>query len=229
MIATAPTSKDGIHNGKQNGRPRKKLTTLLYNSYTSNEGLYQRALNEELKASIGYGFSSFIITTIYLLQILVAATITALAAYEGHRVAVTVLGAINTVLAGLTAYVKGMGLPNRLRKSRDQFHHIREYAEYKERQFSKYDKLGGLKTEPGISALDPWIEAEVVRKMYNAAKKDQQDNYPDLYINNNEREQMQSMSLADRGGVGSQFKVGQAGFSVPAGQARAQVEVDEHH
>lgn len=207
---------------RNNGRPPRSFFALLYKPYTYNDGYYQRAVDEQLKASIGFQLFNVTFTGIYILQICVAAVITALSAYTGHRITLTILGAINTVLAGLMAYFKGMGLPNRLRKSRDQFDHVRIYAEYKERQFAEYDHFGTVISDPSLSSLDPWIEAETVRKLYEAAKKDQQDNYPDLYLNNNTRDQLQQMmgSYETRNGAHSSVR-----HQTPGVQEVASVQV----
>lgn len=47
------------------------------------------------------------------LQLIVAAALTALGAADGSKSAVTVFGAINTVIAGFLTYLKGSGLPGR--------------------------------------------------------------------------------------------------------------------
>lgn len=46
--------------------------------------------------------------------------------------------------------------------------------------------------------MDPWGEADRVRDLFVAAKKDQQENYPDTYLNNNERSAMQGINMKDR-------------------------------
>lgn len=48
------------------------------------------------------------------------------------------------------------------------------------------------------AAMDPWGEADKVRDLFVAAKKDQQENYPDTYLNNNERSAMQGIQMKDR-------------------------------
>lgn len=66
-----------------------------------NKGLYQRAKEEERSMSLKFQTTSFINNSLYMLQILLAATFTALSAYkDSNPVTLTVLGAMNTVLAG---------------------------------------------------------------------------------------------------------------------------------
>jgi hypothetical protein len=184
------------------GRDNWKFKSLFTTSSPANDGYYVSAIQREWKAFMGYQLSNAWITSVYLLQIFVAATITALAAYEGHRVTLTVLGAVNTVLAGLVAYFKGMGLPNRLRKSRDQYQHVKEYIDYKERQFVWFAKFRAkpVPEDSSLAALDPWVEAEQVRKLYEAAQKDEQANYPDVYINDNERRELEAININNRDG-----------------------------
>lgn len=68
---------------------------------TDNVGLYERAKQQERASRLAYISTSFISNTLYMLQILLAATFTALSAYkDSNRVTLTVLGAMNTVLAG---------------------------------------------------------------------------------------------------------------------------------
>lgn len=178
------------------GRPKRKpVWKLFYNPSPSVGGYYRRAIDEQQSASYWFTISSILINLIYLVQILTAAAITGLASYQNaNRTLLTVLGALNTVLAGLMAYLKGQGLPNRLLRSREQFSKVMEYAEYKERQFSHYASM-----LPGEKAsMDPWGEADRVRDLFVAAKKDQQENYPDTYLNNNERSAMQGINMKDR-------------------------------
>jgi hypothetical protein len=184
------------------GKHNWHFKSLFATSSPANDGYYISAVQSEWKAFIGYQLSNVFITTVYVLQIFVAATITALAAYDGHRVTLTILGAINTVLAGLVAYTKGMGLPNRLRKSRDQYQHVKEYVDYKERQFVWKAKFQA-KSIPGdssLASLDPWVEAEQVRKLYEAAQKDEQANYPDIYVNDHEKTVLEAINADNREG-----------------------------
>lgn len=44
-----------------------------------------------------------------------------------HVIAITLLGAFNTVVAGLLALVKGQGLPDRLYNDRAEFQRLRDW------------------------------------------------------------------------------------------------------
>ena len=68
---------------------------------SDNIGLYQRAKNLERQSRMQYKCTAFISNSLLLVQIILAATFTALSAYkDSHRVTLTVLGAANTVVAG---------------------------------------------------------------------------------------------------------------------------------
>lgn len=92
----------GIHTPPsltQSGTERGRDTSSRGRS--DNIGLYQRAKDQERASRLAFVTTSFISNTLYLLQILLAATFTALSAYKKtNPVTLTVLGAINTVLAG---------------------------------------------------------------------------------------------------------------------------------
>lgn len=68
---------------------------------SDNVGLYQRSKDQERRSRIAYLLTSYISNTLFLLQIMLAAAFTGLSAYkEANAVTLTVLGAINTVVAG---------------------------------------------------------------------------------------------------------------------------------
>lgn len=86
----------------QGGRNAGRGTVAATDGVQSeNIGLYRRAKEQERNSRIAYICTSWISNTLYLLQILLAATFTALSAYKDTApVTLTVLGALNTVLAG---------------------------------------------------------------------------------------------------------------------------------
>lgn len=54
---------------------------------------------------------------------------------------VTVFGAINTVVAGILAWLKGQGVPNRFGKARDAYGSIVTQMEMVESDFSEQGRL----------------------------------------------------------------------------------------
>lgn len=102
-----------------------------------NIGVYARVIQEERKTKWQYHAISTLINTIFLAQILVAATLTALGASNTSHIAVTILGSVNTVIAGVQTYLKGQGLPNRLRQYEFGLRKLREYSKYISKSFGK--------------------------------------------------------------------------------------------
>ncbi|ETN44572.1 uncharacterized protein HMPREF1541_10242 [Cyphellophora europaea CBS 101466] len=145
---------------------------------TDNVGLYRRAQEQERASRLAYQSTSFISNLLYMLQILLAATFTALSAYkDSNPVTLTVLGAWNTVVAGCLAWQKGQGVPQRYRKAQDQYQALILEIEMAERSFFDLDTSdqGGVK-------LDPRAEKVRLQKLFDTARADQQANYPDLYV-----------------------------------------------
>lgn len=87
-------TQEGIDVGRATGAKSRRARI-------DNIGLYQRAKEQERASRVAYLCTSFISNTLYMLQILLAATFTGLSAYKDAKpVTLTVLGALNTVLAG---------------------------------------------------------------------------------------------------------------------------------
>lgn len=142
-----------------------------------NRGLYDRTLSQDLKNRVLYGMSNYIITFLYLLQILIAAALTGLSAYQQtSSVALTTLGAINTVLAGVLAWLNGQGMPVRFRRARDQYREVVRAIEDTERTFAEIDYVDW----PPGTRPNPYAERDRLEQMYDEARQDQERNYPDI-------------------------------------------------
>ena len=93
-------TQDGC-NVERIGTGMSTAQPLYVRSHKGNVGLYQRAKDEERRSRIAYLLTSYISNFLFMLQILLAATFTALSAYkDSNAVTLTVLGALNTVVAG---------------------------------------------------------------------------------------------------------------------------------
>jgi uncharacterized membrane protein len=142
-----------------------------------NRGLYDRTLSQDLKNRVLYGMSNYIITFLYLLQILIAAALTGLSAYQQtSSIALTTLGAINTVLAGVLAWLNGQGMPVRFRRARDQYREVVRAIEDTERTFAEIDYVDW----PPGTRPNPYAERDRLEQMYDEARQDQERNYPDI-------------------------------------------------
>ena len=136
-----------------------------------NVGIYSRVISEEKKTQVQYYVMATIIEASFLSQIVVAATLTALGAADASYIAITVLGSVNTVIAGIQTYLKGQGLPNRLRQYEFGLRKLREYIEDRERDFSHAD-----------CTLNVDVEIADIAAMYKAVRQTAEDNTPDNYL-----------------------------------------------
>ena len=84
------------------------------------------------------------------LQNILAAALTALGASDGSGTADTVFGALNTILAGFLTWLKGSGLPNRLKYFRHEWAKLRDYIEVRERDLSSAHNNIGIHEEVAI-------------------------------------------------------------------------------
>lgn len=131
-----------------------------------NIGTYKRIVDAELKARIQYYTTASIINTGLLAQIVIAAALTALGASNGSRIAITILGAANTIIAGGMTYLKGQGLPERILTYANGLRKVRELLEERERQFMRPD-----------CTLDVDQETRNIVRMYEAVRQKAEDSY----------------------------------------------------
>ncbi|KAL4973808.1 hypothetical protein BDW66DRAFT_161776 [Aspergillus desertorum] len=128
---------------------------------TPNIGIYTRVVQAETKAAKHYRFYATLINTCLGIQMVVAAALTALGAARGPHNAVTAFGAINTIVAGTLTYLKGSGLPDRLKHYQNEWRNIREYIEQRERELC----LDGC-------GLDVEEEIQIIEQMYEGVKRE---------------------------------------------------------
>lgn len=107
------------------------------------------------------------------IQILVAASLTGLGAFNDHRArtATIFLGAINTVIAGLLTYFKSRNQPNRARQFRNDLAGLVDQLDDAEANFQNPEFTGNVNDE-----------IEKIRAAYQQARADAQANYPDLWV-----------------------------------------------
>ncbi|KAH8429808.1 uncharacterized protein LDX57_007479 [Aspergillus melleus] len=126
-----------------------------------NVGIYTRVVRAEQASAQRYRLFSILINTCLSIQIVVAAALTAIGAASGPHSAVTAFGAINTIMAGVLTYLKGSGLPDRLKHYQNEWRNIREYIEQRERELC----LDGC-------ALDIQEEIQIIEHMYEGVKRE---------------------------------------------------------
>ncbi|KAJ6134619.1 hypothetical protein N7523_000941 [Penicillium sp. IBT 18751x] len=126
-----------------------------------NVGIYTRVVNNETKSARAYRLFNWLINICLGIQIIVGAAVTAVGAASGPHSAVTAFGAINTIMAGILTYLRGSGLPDRLKAYQNKWKDIREYIEQREREFC----LVGCD-------LDVQEEVFIVESMYQNVKSE---------------------------------------------------------
>ncbi|KAL4936240.1 hypothetical protein BDV06DRAFT_96580 [Aspergillus oleicola] len=126
-----------------------------------NVGIYTRVVRAETKAASRYRFHATLINTCLAIQIVVAATLTALGAARGPHNAITAFGAINTIVAGILTYLKGSGLPDRLKHYQNEWRNIREYIEQRERELCLHN-----------CEMDVEEEIQIIEQMYEGVKRE---------------------------------------------------------
>lgn len=156
-------------------------------------GIYTSVCDKEIKCKRNYKSFSRVINIALGMQLVVAAALTALGAANGSRSAVrdshrlmiqvltalqvTVFGAINTIIAGFLTYLKGSGLPNRVKYFQHEWTKLREYIEQRERDFSFR-----VLTKEHVQS-----EVEQIRTMYEHVRTDIETNTPDRFVGINNR------------------------------------------
>lgn len=138
-------------------------------------GIYRAVLHEEAKKKKQHRIVSVLIYLCYFTQIVLGAVLTALGpAAARHALTITILGAVNTVIAGVLALMKGKGLPERLRKDELEFRKLQDWIEETESLLA-VGIIGRDRKEVGVLV-------EVAFKKYNAVKASEENNRPDNYV-----------------------------------------------
>lgn len=125
----------------------------------ANLGIYARVIKAEQEAKQSFRLYRLLLNFCLGLQIIVAALLTALGAGGGPHIAVTIFGAINTIVAGIQTYLKGSGYPGRFKYQESEWNLVREHIEQREREFCLID-----------CPLDVHEEIAIVEEMYKTVK-----------------------------------------------------------
>lgn len=158
-----------------NTQPPSYSGTKLEEGRKSATGIYREVLREKQLRRQQYWAINLLVYFCHLAQIVISATVTALGASSGKfSTVLTVIGAINTVIAGTLALLNGRGLPDRLRKDEVEFRKIQDWIEETEALLAA-GIIGANRAQIGHL-----IEATF--KKYNAAKASSENNKPDSYV-----------------------------------------------
>ncbi|KAI0139962.1 hypothetical protein F4776DRAFT_614825 [Hypoxylon sp. NC0597] len=139
-------------------------------------GIYKTVLETQRTKAVQHALLNAFLYLCYFAQIVIGAALTAVGPTSGrYENLITVLGAVNTVLAGVLALIKGSGQPQRLEKDRVGFRRLQDWIEETEALLS-VGVIGRNRKEVGLLV-------ESAFKRYNAAKMSVENNSPDFYVN----------------------------------------------
>jgi hypothetical protein len=131
-----------------------------------------------------------------LSQVILGAALTALGASESSHILITVFGAMNTIIAGLVAYLKSRGQPMRARMFRDDLERVVDEIENSEVMWLGISKgvLGyedidtgapkegeeGKERERNPNAVTVRSEVARLTRLYDRAVRSNTANNPDM-------------------------------------------------
>ena len=145
--------------------------------------LYKRATRDRSHQNVTYTLTATLSNTLLLTQVILGATLTALGASESSHILITIFGVLNTVIAGLVAYLKSRGQPMRARMYRDDMERVVDEIENSEvmwlgisRGVHGYDQIN---TDGEVT-----VRSEVARltRLYDRAVRTNTLNNPDMYM-----------------------------------------------
>ncbi|WYZ35165.1 hypothetical protein EsH8_I_001441 [Colletotrichum jinshuiense] len=117
-----------------------------------------------------------LVYTCHAAQLIIGGVLTAMGPSAGtHRVGITVLGGINTVVAGVLTWMKGQGMPDKLRRKETDFRRLQDWIEETE-ALVVLGSVGETREEVGE------LVAAAFRK-WNLANERGEDFGPDEYRN----------------------------------------------
>ncbi|KAL9618961.1 MAG: hypothetical protein Q9160_006355 [Pyrenula sp. 1 TL-2023] len=151
--------------------------------HVGSKTLYGRAIRQHGTQQFNYVFTASLSNTLLLSQVVLAAALTALGASESSHVLITIFGVLNTIIAGLVAYLKSRGQPMRSRMYRDDLSRVVDEMENSETMW-----LGISKGVHGYEEIDiddkVTVRSEVARltRLYDRAVRSNTMNNPDMYM-----------------------------------------------
>lgn len=193
------------------------------------DSLYMRAIKHRRAQNATYAFTATLTNGMLLSQVVLGAALTALGASDSSRVLITVFGALNTVIAGLIAFLKSRGQPLRARMFRDDLDRVVDEIEN-----SAVMWFGISRNAHGYDAIDTddavTVRSEVARltRLYDRAVKTNTMNDPDMYAAGTPGDAAHNAALRARPGTGQiPAPPPPANPGVPLSAVTAPVAVDQ--
>jgi hypothetical protein len=146
-------------------------------------GFYRKVLKKYKRETRRYWFIATTIHTLYLLQIILGATATAVSVSKVPTAALTVLTAIVTVVAGILAFITGHGHPGRARQLRNNLREVCDYIRFTEMEYRDPAQCDSAQCDQTVkNAMKEVKEAvEEVKRLYYAAWINAETTYPNTW------------------------------------------------
>ncbi|KAJ5641353.1 hypothetical protein N7490_005353 [Penicillium lividum] len=162
----------GFHQSNPQESDDESRIYVTYEAATSD--LRKKLIRQEKHLRIQYQLIRNAFNMIAITQVIIGAAITALGPSGGdHMLAITILGALNTSIAGLLALLKGRGLPERLRRNMIEIAKVSDFIQEKA-TLLRYGNSGVC--NDGISLL-----LQEVYQAYHSAQQTIETNETDTY------------------------------------------------
>ncbi|KAF2832013.1 hypothetical protein CC86DRAFT_340176 [Ophiobolus disseminans] len=166
------------------GVPPSNLPQNARHPAIARRSLYGRAVHRRNAQNRTYLITASLSNTLLLSQVVLGAALTGLGASGSSHILITVFGALNTIIAGVVAYLKSRGQPMRARMYRDDLDRVVDEIENSEVMW--------LGIQSGVHGYDEIaiddnisVRSEVARltRLYDKVVKNNTMNDPDMYIN----------------------------------------------
>ncbi|KAH7401864.1 hypothetical protein DE146DRAFT_443602 [Phaeosphaeria sp. MPI-PUGE-AT-0046c] len=166
------------------GVPPSNLPDKARQPAVSRRSLYGRAVHRRNAQNRTYLLTASLSNTLLLSQVVLGAALTGLGASGSSHILITVFGALNTIIAGVVAYLKSRGQPMRARMYRDDLDRVVDEIENSEVMW--------LGIQSGVHGYDEIaiddsisVRSEVARltRLYDKVVKNNTMNDPDMYVN----------------------------------------------
>lgn len=146
------------------------------------KSLYGRTVSQLSSQRLAYNFSAALNNTLLLSQVILGAVLTALGASASSHILITVFGVMNTIIAGLVAYLKSRGQPMRARMYRDDLERLVDEIENSEVMWRGISD--GIHGYDEIDTDEVTVRSEVARltRLYERAIRLNGMNNPDMYM-----------------------------------------------
>ena len=101
-------------------------------AYWPKSSLHSRATRQLSSQTRTYIFTAVLTNSLLLSQVVLGAVVTGLGATESSHLIITIIGAMNTIIAGVVAYLKSRGQPMRARMYKDDLERVVDEIESSE-------------------------------------------------------------------------------------------------